>query len=33
MTLNRRVEFKVLNPDELRRIKERRETLMKESGK
>jgi outer membrane beta-barrel protein len=32
MTLNRRVEFKVLNQDELRRIKERRETLMKESG-
>ncbi|MEO6463384.1 MAG: OmpA family protein [Candidatus Eisenbacteria bacterium] len=32
MTLNRRVEFKVMNPEELRRIKERRETLMKESG-
>ncbi len=31
MTLNRRVEFKVLNPEELRRIKERRETLMKET--
>ena len=32
MTLNRRVEFKVLNTEELRRIRERRETLMKESG-
>ena len=29
---NRRVEFKVMNPEELKRIKERRETLMKESG-
>jgi outer membrane protein OmpA-like peptidoglycan-associated protein len=29
---NRRVEFKVLNPEELRRLKERRETLMRESG-
>jgi outer membrane protein OmpA-like peptidoglycan-associated protein/opacity protein-like surface antigen len=33
MALNRRVEFKVMNPEELRKIKERRETLMKESGK
>jgi outer membrane beta-barrel protein len=32
MTLNRRVEFKVMNPEELRRIRERRETLMKEGG-
>jgi outer membrane protein OmpA-like peptidoglycan-associated protein len=30
---NRRVEFKVLNPEELKRLKERREMLMKESGK
>ncbi len=29
---NRRVEFKVLNPEELKRLRERRETLMKESG-
>jgi OmpA-OmpF porin, OOP family len=29
---NRRVEFKVLNPEELKRLKERREMLMKESG-
>ena len=28
---NRRVEFKVMNPEELKRLKERRETLMKES--
>ena len=33
MALNRRVEFKVMNPEELKKIKERRETLMKESGK
>jgi outer membrane protein OmpA-like peptidoglycan-associated protein len=30
---NRRVEFKVLNPEELKRLKERRETLMKDSAK
>ena len=28
---NRRVEFKVLNPEELKRLKERRETLMRDS--
>lgn len=33
MALNRRVEFKVMNPEELKKIKERREMLMKESGK
>jgi outer membrane protein OmpA-like peptidoglycan-associated protein len=32
MALNRRVEFKVMNPEELKKIKERREMLMKESG-
>jgi outer membrane protein OmpA-like peptidoglycan-associated protein/opacity protein-like surface antigen len=32
MALNRRVEFKVLNPEELKRLKERRELMMKESG-
>lgn len=31
--LNRRVEFKVLNPEELKRLKERREMLMKETAK
>ena len=30
---NRRVEFRITNPEELKRIKERREMLMKESGK
>ena len=30
---NRRVEFKVLNPEELKRLKERREMLMKETPK
>ena len=30
---NRRVEFRITNPEELKRIKERREVLMKESGK
>jgi outer membrane protein OmpA-like peptidoglycan-associated protein/opacity protein-like surface antigen len=29
MALNRRVEFKVMNPEELRKIRERRSTLMK----
>ena len=34
MALNRRVEFKVMNPEELKKIKERREMLMKDaSGK
>ena len=32
MALNRRVEFKVLNTEELKKIKERRETLMKDSS-
>jgi len=32
MALNRRVEFKVMNTEELKRIKERRETLMKDSS-
>jgi outer membrane protein OmpA-like peptidoglycan-associated protein/opacity protein-like surface antigen len=32
MALNRRVEFKVMNPEELKRIKERREMLMKDSS-
>lgn len=32
-SLNRRVEFKVLNPEELKRLKERREMLMKETPK
>jgi outer membrane protein OmpA-like peptidoglycan-associated protein/opacity protein-like surface antigen len=30
--LNRRVEFKVMNPEELKKIKERREMLMKDSS-
>lgn len=33
MALNRRVEFKVMNPDELKKIKEHREMLMKDSSK
>jgi outer membrane protein OmpA-like peptidoglycan-associated protein/opacity protein-like surface antigen len=32
MALNRRVEFKVMNPEELKKIKERREMLMKDSS-
>jgi outer membrane protein OmpA-like peptidoglycan-associated protein len=32
MAQNRRVEFKVMNPEELKRIKERREMLMKDSS-
>jgi OOP family OmpA-OmpF porin len=33
MTKNRRVEFKVLNPEELKRLKEHREMLQKETPK